>query len=625
MKIKRIYKLDYDYRVDGEAKGLIANGYGSYFCIDKDFSYQGWYQHSAKPWRMQKIIESITPLDEGEVQEFYHQLYGLRRKYDSGAQDTFVMHQKTLLYSSRMMGEVKLTLDHRESYEISRMGRVYDIEIKGDFVLITFKQLDEEKQVEYEHYVGIRGVKNVRVLNEWKEKNYPYDEQRKAQSKYWVYDALVFTPKQKVVFSAGDTKAKARTLCDITYFHFDDILTNIHLTTKEQLPSLHHIYDSKQHSAASMSSWSLLQMHQKFQFDHRMITGIYAGYPWFFQLWSRDELISLGGLMNVAKELNSDELYRDIKSILARHLKSILGNGTLANRYPHSDLGSIDAFGWLGKRITDFILLLKAEKKLYTIFELTELLEWYKQLNDGLKNAKEAHQKTNGLFRNEFNETWMDTAHNDNGRSGFRIEIQALHYAVYDAILLLGNLVDAPLLQEVYEEGQQLRKNIRQHFFIEGRLIDGFDQEQDFAYRPNIFLAGFVAYDLFTQEEWKKIAFVYLEQLLTSWGGLSTIESTNELYQPYYTGQTNESYHRGDSWYFVNNIAAIVLQKIDGTLFNEAIQLIANASATDIMDLGLMGHASEVSSASQQQPQGCLAQAWSVATYLELMNVLYKN
>ncbi|MCA9478257.1 MAG: hypothetical protein KC535_03870 [Nanoarchaeota archaeon] len=571
---------------------------------------------------MQKTLESLTPLEEGSVKEFYHQLYGLRRIYESGAQDTVVMHQKTLLYSSQAMGPVKLTLDHRESYEVSRLGRVYDIEIQGDFVLITFKQQDEKGETEYEQYMGIRGVKNVQVLNEWKEKQYSYDKERKSQSDYWVYEALVFTPKHKVVISSSTNKAEARTLCDISYFHFDDILTTVHLKTREQLPNYHSIYNSKQHSAASLASWSLLQMHQQFQFDHQMITGIYAGYPWFFQLWSRDELISLGGLMDLARQLNDTALYKNIKSILARHIKSILADGTLSNRYPHSDLGSIDAFGWLAKRINDFLIILKEEKKLYDLFEIPELLLWYKLLKEGLVKAKEHHQEE-GLFKNGFNETWMDTSYNDEGRTGFRIEIQALHYAIYDAIILLGNIVDSPEVHDYADEQKQFRETIRSRFLINGRVIDGFSQDIDWSYRPNIFLAGFVAFDLFTRNEWKHIAVEYLEQLMTPWGGLSTIEASNALYQPYYTGQTNESYHRGDSWYFVNNIAAMVLHQIDPHIFKEAIQLIAQASATDILDLGLAGHGSEISSAQEQKAQGCLAQAWSVATYLELMSALY--
>lgn len=601
---------------------MIANGYGSYYCVDEDISYQGWYQHQTNPWRMQKIIESITPLQEGDIKEFYHQLYGLRRVFESGAQDTVILHQKTLLYTTLSIKEVLLTLDHRESYELSRLGRAYDIDIQEDFVLISFTQKNDGG-IEQQHFVGIKGVRSATLVNEWKEKEYETDKRRNAQSTYWVFEAIKFVPGHKIVFSSASSKAEARTLCDIAYHHYEDIVTNVHLQSKEQLPHFNHVRQSRMHSAVSMASWSLRQLHQKFQFDHKVITGIYAGYPWFFQLWSRDELISLGGLMVLAQEQNSPELYTQIKDILARHLKSILANGTLANRYPHSDLGSIDAFGWLAKRITDFLELLKEEKKLYTLFEIPELLFWYKLLEEGLQKAKKYHQEK-GLYKNGFNETWMDTSHNDDGRSGFRIEIQALYYAVYDALITLGKSVDNPQTTKLLEEQKFFKENIRKYFFINGKLIDGFNEARDEAHRPNVFLAGFVAYDLFSDEEWKKIILEHLEHLLMPWGGISTIEPTHPLFKSRYTGQTNESYHRGDSWYFINNIAAVLMHKVDSRLFKDAIDLIAQASATDILDLGWAGHGSEVSSAQEQEAHGCLAQAWSVATYLELMKQLFR-
>ena len=50
---------------------------------------------------------------------------------------------------------------------------------------------------------------------------------------------------------------------------------------------------------------------------------------------------------------------------------------------------------------------------------------------------------------------------------------------------------------------------------------------------------------------------------------------------------------------------------------------ILDASAKDILDLGLAGCASEVSSANDQRAEGCMAQAWSVGTYIEAMGEIY--
>ena len=246
---------------------------------------------------------------------------------------------------------------------------------------------------------------------------------------------------------------------------------------------------------------------------------------------------------------------------------------------------------------------------------------WQQELAKALINAKKAHFE-DGLFRNNACETWMDTSFNDDGRKGFRIEIQALHYCLYEAIIQLGKLLGTDI-SAVADEQKDFKEKIRESFLQDGRLIDGFDRQIDWAYRPNIFLAGVIAPELFSTADWEKNIDEHLEKLQMAWGGLSTIEKTNPLFQAEYTGQNNKSYHRGDSWYFVNNLTAKFLHQVNAQKYKDVIKKILDASAKDILDLGLAGCASEVSSAKEQRAEGCLAQAWSAATYIEAMGEIY--
>ncbi|MFH1849944.1 MAG: amylo-alpha-1,6-glucosidase, partial [archaeon] len=107
------------------------------------------------------------------------------------------------------------------------------------------------------------------------------------------------------------------------------------------------------------------------------------------------------------------------------------------------------------------------------------------------------------------------------------------------------------------------------------------------------------------------------------WGGLATIDKTNALYSPRYTGIDNRSYHRGDSWYWINNIAAIVMCRLDKKLFRSYIDGILKASVNDILYQGYIGHASELSDASSQNAQASFCQAWSDAMFIELIDELY--
>lgn len=628
--MRRVYKFPQkDYSCRGEPRGLLANGFGSYFCFDESLSYQGWYLFSGKDWRMQKILESIVPMHEGDVTTLFNQFYGYRREFESGAQDTVIPYQKSLLYATtQLKGRVKFVFDGRESYEGSRMGREYRIEQDGDYAFVFFTQ-HGDAGVEYEYVVALKGVKNMDVINKWFEKNYSFDEHRDSRSLYWVYEGFSCEVNSHMVISVGSSKSEARTLADIAYFHFEDIVATLHERANERAMLSEHIHDVTLQAADACAVWSLFSVYNKLTFRHNLMPGIFAGLPWFYQLWSRDELISLGGLIVVAQRKKDASLFEEIKSILHRHLHSVQADGLLPNRFPHSDLPSIDALGWLARRIKDFLRAAKKEKQLYLLFTPTELVGWSMHLQEALAKAKEHHSEFN-LFSNDACETWMDTEHMGDDRAGVRVEIQALFYAVYDAIIYIEKLVNSPYVLKHVKAQTAFKKTFRDTFVhpeFAGLLVDGLNDEGhiDKRYRPNVFLAAYLAPDLLSNKEWKKVFDVYLEKLYEPWGGLTTLNRDNSLFQPVYTGENNKSYHRGDSWYFVNNFAALVLAQVDYEKYKHYIKSIAHASAKDILELGLAGHHSEVSSATFQEAEACLAQAWSTASFVEFLEQLYPS
>ena len=70
-------------------------------------------------------------------------------------------------------------------------------------------------------------------------------------------------------------------------------------------------------------------------------------------------------------------------------------------------------------------------------------------------------------------------------------------------------------------------------------------------------------------------------------------------------------------------MGVVVLFHIDQDKYKKYIKEILMGSAKDILELGLAGHASEISSASIQRGEACLAQAWSTATFVELVTELF--
>jgi len=143
--------------------------------------------------------------------------------------------------------------------------------------------------------------------------------------------------------------------------------------------------------------------------------------------------------------------------------------------------------------------------------------------------------------------------------------------------------------------------------------------------RTNLFIAAYTCPDLLSQKEWVKCFDVALPKLWLRWGGLATIDKTDELFQEEHTGESAESYHNGDSWFWINNLAAIVLARVDKKRYKMYINTVLQASTKEILKSGALGHHAELSSAKELGSKGCVAQAWSAAMYVELVDELFSK
>lgn len=59
--------------------------------------------------------------------------------------------------------------------------------------------------------------------------------------------------------------------------------------------------------------------------------------------------------------------------------------------------------------------------------------------------------------------------------------------------------------------------------------------------------------------------------------------------------------------------------------YRSKISKILTNSTKDILKLGTIGFASEISSASSQKAEGCMAQFWSSSTYIEMIDKLFEK
>lgn len=637
---------------------LLTSKKGSYcsFFNEPSSRYQGLFYFDEKTMGMYKFIESIEVIGHNNITSLKNGFYFVERIKNRVA-ESFLMPKNfnSLIYELDGKCEIDLVFDCKESYDNREWGRYYDVLKENDYTIIKFTKKTDKREdqsdalKEFELYLAIKSDNNSYEKNdEWIERYYSYDEERDSPPfKRYVYNALRLNGS-KFVFSMSKSKKAAIQECNYIFGnlhevksrekeHFFSILKNEPI--KKIIKNEKIGKEIKVACINTFNSLNNLIIYNKNNY------GLLAGLPWFFQFWSRDALVSLKTLSKINKNLAEKMIYN--------YLNNINNDGRLSNlvgRHFSKNLGTADAHGWLFLRCKEIIENINRNKGI--INSIKASMRQLKQnkssgsarIKDYLKKCSlivhkkenEYHKimyeiesslekSLNGLWKfhakgnfeaNEKLETWMDTEFSNDNRTGTRIEIQALRLNIYKLMFELTQNHKYKILENL------LRHKVKEKFWNGKILADGLD---DFTIRPNIFIAAYAYPDLLTGKEWEICFENVLENLWLDWGGLSTIDKNNPLYTDAYTGEQNiKSYHRGDSWFWINNLSALILNRINNKKFNNYIKKIIGASTEEILWKGCIGCHAELSSAEELQSKGCFNQAWSNAMYIESIEELFQ-
>ncbi|MGV8168572.1 MAG: amylo-alpha-1,6-glucosidase [Candidatus Nanoarchaeia archaeon] len=573
---------------------------GGYFVLDGSSltNYQGLFHFIPEEWELYKTIENITPKATNykpriEMQD------GFFERHTEHIIERFWFSKKNLVYEIHGDKEIILEFDFRRIHDYDDRGRIYAVSQEKNNLVIEYRKYSDDSLNELKEtkFLVIKGVAGFNLINEWIRKEYEYDKTRGTRNEFYVYKACsVILEDTRLVFGFGSTKKEALKNAA------EKVEINIH----------NLILDTE------IAESALNNLLVNFRYKKENVSGIFAGYPWFYQFWGRDEAISLIGLIKKQK-------HEHAKEIMMRMIKNLDANGCLGNRWPESKLGSADSTGWLFKRMHQFLQELEKEKKLRKVFSKKELELIYEKVLHYTKYSESLMHE--GLIVNKPLETWMDTADREGKdvREGARIEIQALHLAVYAlgedlTQLLEKENADFTILKE------KLRENVKHKFLVDGVIADGVvNGWQDRTLRPNVFIAYYAYPGLFSRDEWMHTFNKIIDSCWLEWGGFSSIDRNHYLFRAEHTGINNESYHRGDSWFFVNNIAATCMLHINARQYREYIQKIRAASVNEMIHQGFLGQCAELSSAKELCSRGALAQAWSAATLIELLHEYHKE
>jgi glycogen debranching enzyme len=354
---------------------------------------------------------------------------------------------------------------------------------------------------------------------------------------------------------------------------------------------------------------------------------IIAGYHWFTD-WGRDTMIALPGLCLLTGRA---EVAKDILLSFAGYVSQ----GMIPNRFPDKgeepEYNTVDATLWFIRAVRQvaehagdgFALA----RELWPV--LTEIIDWHVKgtrynihvdPEDGLLWAGQAAVQL----------TWMDAKVGDwvvTPRIGKPVEINALWHDALMNMAGMGREIGEPV--ETYETlAQKARQSFQEKFIrpdgqgLYDVLTDGLP---DASIRPNQVFAVSLCDTLLPEVVQKSILKVLEGKLLTPYG-LRTLPKDDPGYRGNYFGdqwQRDGAYHQGTVWPWLL-----------GPFVEAHYRLYKNAELAKAFLLPLQGHLLEAGVGSISEifdgdppyaPDGCIAQAWSVAEVLRVWQMINKS
>jgi predicted glycogen debranching enzyme len=356
--------------------------------------------------------------------------------------------------------------------------------------------------------------------------------------------------------------------------------------------------------------------------------AIVAGYPWF-EVWGRDTLIALPGLVLVQHDVESAR-------VILHTIVQQMQDGLVPNRLPDegrpAEYHAADATLWLfeaarlyAEQVDDSDAFLRSElfKALASAFEA---------VMRGTRHN--IHVTAEGLYAAAdpgFALTWMDAKVGQwavTPRAGVPVELCALWARGCDTLARMADLCGRPeLAARAREAHERAIAAFRRRFWCveTGYPYDVVSEApgawSDDAIRPNAVIALAVEPRLFDEAQAASILRVVERDLLTP-AGLRTLSPRCPGYVPRYGGNVKErdaAYHEGAVWPFLLGFyvrAAMRSSPRDDGLRARLRDLVARASANGLA----LGQVPELADASPPHaPGGCIAQAWSVAELLRAL------
>ena len=351
-------------------------------------------------------------------------------------------------------------------------------------------------------------------------------------------------------------------------------------------------------------------------------TTVIAGYHWFTD-WGRDTMISLPGL---TLGTGKPELFQQV--LLA--FLPWFYQGLLPNRFPDAgaapEYNSTDATLWFVEAVrayadaTDDFAFIR-ERCWDT---LQDIVAWRER-----GTLYDIRIDADGLLTGGapgVQLTWMDAKVGDRvitERPGKPVEIQGLWY---NALCVIAKFAVRfgfqPFADKCLDIAARARKSFNDQFWNEAErcLFDVVNEaDLDGAIRPNQIFTFSLPYCILDEERRASVLDVVTRELLTPFG-LRTLSPRDSRYQGRYGGDQSSrdgAYHQGTVWPWLLGPYVRALRAVRGDV---DVSTILDPFHKHLMEAGI-GQISEIFDGDEPHaPQGCIAQAWSVAELISIIS-----
>jgi len=350
---------------------------------------------------------------------------------------------------------------------------------------------------------------------------------------------------------------------------------------------------------------------------------VVAGYHWFGD-WGRDTMIALPGLTLTT---GRPDVARKILTTFAR----FVDRGMLPNRFPDAgaapEYNTVDATLWYVEAIRAYHAATGDDtllKELYPVLE--EIIRWHR----GGTRYSIKEDPADGLLASGepgVQLTWMDARVGDwavTPRTGKAVEINALWYNAFRAMAgfarrLRGSAGPWDALAERTKSGFTRFWNDSAGYCYD--VVDSPGGNDD-ALRPNQIFAVSLPESPLSAERQKRVVDACARHLLTSFG-LRTLAPAHRDYRGHYGGDQRArdgAYHQGTAWAWLLGPFALAHFKVYGDAVTARSFLAPLAD--HLADYGIGSIAEIFDGDPPFTPNGCIAQAWSVAETLRAWHEL---